>query len=118
MSDTKALEYILAAEKQRALLREDSNHWKVEYLDQAAAELKILHEELGLLHDTALRQEQDKRQLRTENADLTRKGLLLCNQNGELLMQRIQLRKDLEAEKNKSDALATLLDKRSKAART
>jgi len=35
-------------------------------------------------------------QLRTENADLTRKGLLLCNQNGELLMQRIQLRTDLE----------------------
>ena len=33
---------------------------------QACAELKILHEELGLLHDTALRQEQDKRQLRAE----------------------------------------------------
>jgi len=42
MSDTKALEYILAAEKQRALLREDSNHWKVEYLDQAADELAEL----------------------------------------------------------------------------
>jgi len=29
-------------------------------------------------------------------ADLTRKGLLLCNQNGELLMQRIQLRTELD----------------------
>ena len=42
-------------------------------------------------------QEQDQStQLRAENVDLMRKGLLLCNQNGELLMERIQLRKDLE----------------------
>jgi len=45
--------------------------------DQAAAELKKLHEELGLLHDAALRQEQDKHQLRTalkEAVELAEEG--------------------------------------------
>ena len=71
MSDTKALDEMLKA----SLLANIMNPDACAKINQAGAELD---------------------QLRTENADLTRKGLLLCNQNGELLMERIQLRTDLE----------------------
>ena len=96
MSDTKALDHFFDNGNWQS---GDDGDWQYEgTIDphEAYNQLAELVRAKDFFANKAVEWRDKADQLRVDLEEATRKGLLLCNQNGELLMERINLRTDLE----------------------